>query len=243
MQQCFIDVSGKKSQQVEIGSPDGRHLLRVLKKTPGDLLWIVDALGVRWKSKITEVRGENIFAELLEKSEETRNPVKIRLVTALPKGDRLKWMIEKCCEAGVDEIIPLQSSRTVRVWGNKEYVGQKDKWQKRLLSSSKQSLRTTIPHIKPPITFNDIITIDVDSYRLILTPPDDKTISLLEYIRKSKSPDRDIYLLLGPEGGWSKEELSLAKRNNWTSVHLGRNILRIETAGLFAVQFASLWSE
>jgi 16S rRNA (uracil1498-N3)-methyltransferase len=223
------------------------HLARVLRAQPGQVFDIV-ANGFLHRAEITSVRAasaeqdaEVAFTLHEELSSDAALP--IHLLLAVFKFDRFEWAIEKATELGVARITPILARRTEK---HLALAAPKraDRWRRIALESSKQSRRTDIPQIADPAPLAAALARETAPLRILLSETEQSLTlaAALQRVSFNLQPATDnlqLALAIGPEGGWTPEEMSLFTTHNWTHVTLGPRILRAETAAIAAIAIAS----
>ena len=204
------------------------HLVRVLRARIGEDFDIAAGESVR-RGRITSVKEDRVEFELGEEISAARM-IEITLVLAIFKFDRMEWAIEKCTELGVSRIVPVISRRTDSHLAAAS-AKRVERWQRIARQASEQSRRTTPPEILPPIRFADALT-GAAALRIVLAESEERT--LLRDVLKSNASASAIILAVGPEGGWTEDELQSFRQAGWISVSLGNTILRAETAAIAA---------
>ncbi|MGA2646754.1 MAG: 16S rRNA (uracil(1498)-N(3))-methyltransferase [Candidatus Sulfotelmatobacter sp.] len=204
------------------------HLVRVLRARIGEDFDIVAGVSVR-RGRITSVKEDRVEFELGEEIS-AAGMIEITLVLAIFKFDRMEWAIEKCTELGVSRIVPVISRRTDSHLAAAS-AKRVERWQRIARQASEQSRRTTPPEILPPIRFADALT-GAAALRIVLAESEERT--LLRDVLKSNASASAIILAVGPEGGWTEDELQSFRQAGWISVSLGNTILRAETAAIAA---------
>ena len=204
--------------------PEGeaRHVLKVLRGRPGDALEVVDA---RRRLYVTELRdqGEVVVLEAIETPAEE---VEISLYQAVPKGGRMDLVVEKATEVGATRIVPLLTQR-----GIVEPTGGKvTRWRRVAEAAARQSLRMGVPEVWAPMYFPEAVREAGEVGVLLHNGPE---LDPLEAVVGSP-----VSLFVGPEGGWSEEEMRLAAEAGLARAQLGPYRLRSETAGVVAVALA-----
>jgi 16S rRNA (uracil1498-N3)-methyltransferase len=216
------------------------HLARVLRAQPGQVFDIV-ANGFLHRAEITSVRAasaeqdaEVAFTLHEELSSDAALP--IHLLLAVFKFDHFEWAIEKATELGVARITPILARRTEK---HLALAAPKraDRWRRIALESSKQSRRTGIPQIADPAPLAAALARETAPLRILLSETE-QSLSLAAAVQRA-SFNLQLALAIGPEGGWTPEEMSLFTTHNWTHVTLGPRILRAETAAIAAIAIAS----
>lgn len=206
---------------------DSQHAIRVLRKSAGDVVEVVDGKGCRYRCRIVDPHPKHAGIEIIE-----RKAVKpawnnhITIAVAPTKHlDRMEWLVEKLTEIGVNRITPLRCRHSER----KEL--KRNRLEKIAVSAMKQSLKATLPIVDEMTDFKHFVTSDIPPQRFIAYCDDyiERKALVDEY-----HPDEDTAILIGPEGDFSPEEVSLAFDNGFRPVTLGNNRLRTETAALVA---------
>lgn len=214
-----------------ITGSDARHIASVLRMSVGDRLSLVmgdgrECTGVIVSASPTEVRGEVISCA----PSEGEPSVKITVIQCLPKGDKMDLIVQKCVEVGVTSIIPAMSERSVVRLQPDRAERRVARWRRIAEEASKQCGRSAIPSVLNVVTFADAVSSTFgDSLKLIPFELE-REHSLKAELEKSKPAE--VVFCIGPEGGFTFEEVSLARSRGFVPITLGRRILRTETAGL-----------
>lgn len=219
-----------------IEGEDVRHIKDVLRYAVNDNLDICDENGVKYITKINNMAKEKISLKILEVSEETSEPsINITLFQGLPKSDKLEMIIQKCTELGVSEIVPVITDRVIVKIDEKSASKKVERWNKIALEAGKQSGRQKIPKIKNINNLKNLIE-NISKYDILLLPYEcEKEITLKSVLRNLDANVKNIAIMIGPEGGFSENDLKLLDLPNVKKVTLGPRILRTETAGLATV--------
>ena len=204
------------------------HLVRVLRARIGQEFEIVADAVVR-RGRVVTIGDNRVEFELGEGIPEKTASAQLTLLLAIFKFDRMEWAIEKCTELGVTRIIPVIAHRTDPHLASAS-VKRVERWRRLALQASEQSRRTTPPEITDPIKFREALTLPAN-LKIALSEAEEQ-IQLLEVARCSEAGE--ILLTIGPEGGWTKDELELFQKNGWLAASLGPTILRAETAAIAA---------
>jgi 16S rRNA (uracil1498-N3)-methyltransferase len=204
------------------------HALKVLRLGSGDPVVLFDGSGGELHARL-DVRAPLAVATDGQWQKVCREaPLSIVLVQALASGDKMDWIIQKAVELGAIGIIPVQAARSVlRLTG--ERAGKKrEHWHQVVIAACEQCGRNRLPFVAPVQSLAACLAQDADAARWILAPGGEP----LSKIQPVASP---IHLFIGPEGGWSDEELALCLHAGGRAVGMGPRILRTETAGLAAL--------
>ena len=223
-----------------------QHLARVLRAQPGQVFDVV-ANGFLHRAEVTSVSESQVSFTLLEELEADA-ALPIHLLIAVFKFDHFEWAIEKATELGVARITPILARRTEKHLAQAS-ANRVTRWRRIALESAKQSRRTDLPEIADPAKLEAALAAEAAPVRLLLSEIE-QSVSLASALSKANELDaphleemwdgsgNKLALAIGPEGGWSPEEMALFTQHNWTHVTLGPRILRAETAAIAALAIA-----
>ncbi|MEN6348518.1 MAG: 16S rRNA (uracil(1498)-N(3))-methyltransferase [Syntrophomonas sp.] len=236
MHRFFVSADNIKDDIVYIDAFQTRHIEKVLRLKPGDSVMVFDGLGTEYQVKLLKKESDMLLAEIEKKNDRQHTPaVNLTLVQGIAKGDKMDTIIQKAVEIGVKTIVPLQSEHTVvRIDGEK--AGKKlQRWQAIAREACKQCRRNYIPEIKPVMDFQGLMFELSEKPVIMLYENEEKTrLGTVLKDHKDRFEEKGIFLLVGPEGGFSRQEVRLAQNHNVILAGLGPGILRTETAGLAA---------
>jgi len=212
-----------ESGSVSLKETEAHHLVHVLRHAAGDLVELFNGQGLVASCRISTVRKRDVELEVLSASRDPLPTVSFTLATAVPKGDRFEWLVEKATELGVSRLIPITTSRSVVDPRDSKL----DKLRQAVVTACKQSGRNHLMSIMPVMNWEDLIRTEIPQHRSLLAHPGGVPLSTL-----SLAQDRPILALVGPEGGFSDDEVAVATASGSIAVQMGKNILRIETAAI-----------
>jgi 16S rRNA (uracil1498-N3)-methyltransferase len=214
------------------------HLNRVLRVRVGQEFDIVVGDVVK-RGTVSSIADRRVDFDLGKELLAVTAP-DITLALAIFKFDRMEWAIEKCTELGVSRILPVIARRSDAHLASAA-VKRVERWRRLALQASEQSRRAAPPEIAVPTKFAQATNL-AGGRRFVLAESEETT-SLRDAI-ESHPLEGEVVLAVGPEGGWTEEELQQFHNAGWTSVSLGRNILRAETAAIAAMAIvASGWAQ
>ena len=202
------------------------------------MLTVCDGTGNDYEAEITEISEDNIKLEIKKTTFTESEPmVKITLFQGLPKGEKMELIIQKCVELGVFSIIPVNTERCIVKLDSKKEKKKIERWQKISESAAKQSGRGIIPEIGNVISFSEALkkAADMDMAMIPYELEQDRGIKAFLDEYKKLENKKTLGIFIGPEGGFSAEEIEKAVSSGVVPVTLGKRILRTETAGLTAV--------
>lgn len=206
---------------------------------PGEVVSVSDGETEKeYRCHIEGFEEEKVHLRLdFIKEADVELPVRVTLFQGLPKSDKMDYIIEKCTELGVSEVIPVRTSRSVMKLDEKKAGKRTEHWQGKAEAAAKQSKRSMIPVVHEPVSMAEAVKMcgELDN-RLIpyeLTEGFEKTREMISNIK----PGSTVGIFIGPEGGFSEEEIALAESAGVTPVTLGKRILRTETAALVVLSW------
>jgi 16S rRNA (uracil1498-N3)-methyltransferase len=208
------------------------HLVRVLRARVGQEFDIATGSVVR-RGRIVSVEGCRVEFELGEEVS-VAPAANVTLLLAIFKFDRMEWAIEKCTELGVSRIVPVIARRTDAHLASAA-AKRAERWRRIALQAAEQSRRAAPPEIAAPIKLQDWPSLTAGALRIILAESEQQT-ALCDVLASHQG--REIVLAIGPEGGWTEDELQFLQTSGWISASLGRTILRAETAAIAATAIA-----
>lgn len=213
------------------------HLARVLRAEPGQIFDVV-AGGFLHRAEIVRVAEDEVVFTLHEELE-SDTALPLHLLLAVFKFDHMEWAIEKATELGVLRITPILARRTEKHLAQAA-AKRADRWRRIALEASKQSRRTTIPEIAEPIALKVALELEQSPTRILLSETEQATALSAALTNSIGSTGYEsVALAIGPEGGWTPEEMTLFTQHNWQPVTLGPRILRAETAAIAAIAITS----
>lgn len=238
MTRLFCDFPLAIGENIELPKDAARHIM-VLRLSAGDPLTLFNGLGGEYQARITRIDRKQVVAEIVShSSREAELPYRITLAQGIPEATKMDWIIEKAVELGVSDIIPLAAQRSVVRLDNDRAEKRLSRWQAIAISAAQQCGRNRLPHIASPVGTGEYLRQTTPSPRILFSPRATETLS--EWARHQKP--QNITLLIGPEGGFSPEEETMAEQQGVTFLSMGPRILRTETAGLAAVAaINALW--
>ena len=235
----FINKNQLKENKIRITGELLKHLRDSLRIKKGEMIFCVDEDGTKY-AVLATYTGQDLFdGDIMETtSRKKESAISINLVQAVPKGPKLDFIIQKTTELGINAITPVISERSV-VRIEKERAEEKSRrWKRIALEAAQQSNRLDVPDIAPPISFHDYMASFKKGDLNLMLYEGEKRMGIKEVLRsiqEAKSEVKTIILLIGPEGGFSQEEVETAVDAGFTPVSLGDLILRTETAPIVAL--------
>ena len=219
---------------VHISGPLLNHLRQSLRLQPGEILTVTDDRGRRYRTEIIEVTSRAVTGRIVETiAAPVRTSPSIVLAQALLKGEKMDWVIQKATELGVERIVPLAASHSVIRLRADRIEHQLARWQRIALEAAQQSERWSVPIISPPAAVRELLDWSKPAQSKLVLAERSQGASLTA-VPLARAGD-EIWLLVGPEGGWEDEELGQVLQHGYTAITLGSRILRAETAAIATI--------
>lgn len=216
------------SNSLTLSDQEFLHATKVLRHKVGDVIHCIDGLGARYDATIEAIESDFLVASIFSKEIESPPKTRVSVAISLTKtSDRFENFLEKATELGVSEILPMISERTVSRPDERKREGKNERWERIILAACKQSQRYRLPILHPIQRFADIMKRD-DELKLIPYELSTKQ-GLPSMLRES------VLFVIGPEGGFTVEEVIIAKTSGFKEISFGKTILRVDTAGIFAL--------
>ena len=232
------------SGTASLSADEAHHLTHVLRLRFGDEIAVFDGNGREYRARIERVSREGALLHLIEEISAAPEPaVRLTLAQAVLKGDKMEDVVRDATMMGVAAIEPLISTHTtVRMKALSE--GQvTDRWRRIAVASAKQCRRAVLPVIGNGTAFDEMVVQDTAEMRLMLVEPTGAIEGHPVSTVQGQRP-RSATLIVGPEGGWTPEEIETAVRAGWMPITLGRRTLRADAVAIVAIgvlQF--LWAD
>lgn len=215
-----------ENNTVELPEDESKHCVRVLRKKAGDEIMLIDGKGNKAICKITDDNPKKCKLEIVEKVHFPAREIGLHIAIAPTKNfDRMDWMLEKCTEIGVSEFTFLETENSERNKINME------RCEKILIQSIKQSKQYWLPKLNNIISFKQFISNqNTTELNCLMAWCNENSLT----INETTDLKKHTLLLIGPEGDFTEVEAKLAIDNNFKTISLGKNILRTETAAVYA---------
>ena len=201
------------------------HARDVLRKQTGDLLQIFDGRGLEGRAQIVSMTSETVellVQECWQAAAQSSGRL-LTLATAVPKGDRFRWLVEKATELGVHRLIPLVAQRSIVDPG----IGKLDKLRQTIVEASKQSGRSQLMQLDAPLDWKTLLAREFSGRTVLIAHPGGEPLGQL-----LPQVTGEILCVVGPEGGLTRAELESGLAAGAQLAGLGPTILRIETAAI-----------
>jgi 16S rRNA (uracil1498-N3)-methyltransferase len=230
----FIPASSIEGDRVQLSPEQSHQVCHVLRLKPGDTIVVLDDSGTEYHVTLTAVCRTETVGQVTSRQRAPGEPTaEVTLFQSLLIREKFEWVLQKGTEVGVAQFVPVLTERglvrTRTIEDNKL-----DRWQRILTEAAEQSHRGRIPQLEPIATFDHAILQLKDFDRCLIAAPCDSVVTLREALQGITRSPASIAVMIGPEGGFTEEEMARARKNGAVPIGLGPRILRTETAAMVA---------
>jgi 16S rRNA (uracil1498-N3)-methyltransferase len=219
----FYCPNPPRDGRIRLDADEARHMTRVCRLGLADRVEIFDGRGYAALCEIVAIGDDSVELGVRATLSPRLPPLSLTLATAVAKGDRFDWLVEKATELGVERLIPLVTARSVVTPGPSKLI----RLERSIIEASKQCRRHRLMVLDPPITWTELVASRPDGVRFLADPDGDPPTFWPTIVI-----GQEALLAVGPEGGFTDQERNLARECGWHAISLSVNTLRIETAGL-----------
>jgi len=245
MAERFFIAAPPRDGRALLGADEARHLARVLRAKVGDAVVVFDGRGGQWPARVARIDRDSVAVDLIDDltnagaaadhSAGIHAGPALTLAVALPKGERQKWMVEKLTELGVDRLVPLVTARGVA----EATAAATSRLERVVIEACKQCGRNTLLEIGAAATIESLAAALPPAASRLIAHPGGPPLDAAAVIAAGADVPRDLVAAVGPEGGFTPDEVAAAERHGFRPVSLGPHVLRIETAAIaLAARFA-----
>jgi 16S rRNA (uracil1498-N3)-methyltransferase len=226
----FVNPEQIMRGQAVLKGSELKHLRTVRRLRAGDEIELFDGQGKRYSARIAQEKPTEAVVEITGIYQETTSLTLI-LGQALPKARKMDVIVQKATELGASAVIPFCCARTIPQYDEKRGSIRVRRWQKIAREAAKQCGRTTVPEVKKIVSFRELLGLYPD-FGLKFIPWEEERRRKLKALLRRNRQEKNIFMVIGPEGGFTAEEISQAKSSGFIPVSLGKRILRTETVAL-----------
>lgn len=235
MSRFFVKDIDNISNVIRIYGEDVNHIKNVLRMRSGDILEVSDGRGFDYIVEILKLEQDCITTGIIQsQANRTEPPVQVTLFQGIPKSDKMDFIVQKSVELGIVKIVPVITGRTVvKLDSQKDSIKKVERWRKIALEAAKQCGRGALPTVENVMSFGEALEYATEN-DLSIMPYEKETAQGLRNIIMNNKP-RKKGIFIGPEGGFTEEEVKKAVAFDIKPVTLGPRILRTETAGIAVI--------
>lgn len=221
------------TRRTELGHEDFHYLKHVLRLRTGDPVILFDGVGNEYDAFIDGFDASRVLLEIREERHVDDPSPPVILAQALPKEGKMDFIVQKATELGVKAVIPFTSARTVPKLTAEKAAARAKRWRKIAAEASKQCGGVIVPRVSEILTFEAMIDKAAGASLCLFFWEEEQDRGIRDIFSGTFGPaPSEISIVVGPEGGFSRDEVTAARKRGFTTAHLGRRILRVETAAL-----------
>jgi 16S rRNA (uracil1498-N3)-methyltransferase len=236
MAERFFTPMPLANTQVLLEGPEAHHLLHVIRAKAGTEVVLFDGSGLEAAARVDGVSRSSVNLTVLSRRQVDRErKVHITLAVSLPKGDRQRWLVEKAVELGIRRLVPLETSRGVA----EATTAALARMRRTVVEACKQCGRNVLMEIMPPIEWTAYAAAATAPVCWLAHPGGEPLVAIVRRLAAGEPP-LAFDLAIGPEGGFTPEEVTAGAAAGWRPVDLGPSILRIESAAVYLAAAACM---
>lgn len=233
MKQFLIDQTCRLGTSIKLTDRDFHYICHVRRHSAGQLITVKDRNGSSYNARITEIAHDSCTLSIIDENEQISRSYNLDLYCCFPKGKKLDGIVRQATEAGVSKIIPLFSDHSLIQYRNAgDFANKKNRLTKIIREAEQQSGSIVNTELSDPLKLSDIEPLKENQYGFFCHQDFIEKNTLSELLQKEVET---VKILIGPEGGLSEKEITLLKQKGYLPLFLGTNVLRTETACLFAL--------
>lgn len=230
MNHFFIDPQHIHESRIQFPSDVSHQIVRVLRLKLDSMVMVLDNHGHQYEVRLEELDANQCVGEIvLARKIVTEPETRLHLMIAMTQREKFEWVLQKSCEIGVHKITPIMCERSIQISAS-DFQKKKERWERILKEAAEQSRRGMIPVLNVPVQIQSAFH---DPAHIRLIAWENEQNRRLNDIFKNQNSS-DISLLIGPEGGFSEQEVQSASSLGWLPFSMGKRILRMETAAIVA---------
>ncbi len=243
MQRYFVNPEQMDNNTVTISGSDVHHIIRVMRFREGQSIVVSNGQGRDVIARIDQLsEADDVITATIERDvepfEQRELPVRVSIAQSLPKSDKMDWIIQKGTELGAFQFVPFVSGRTIVRLNDKKEKQRIERWHKIAKEAAEQSHRSILPRIGSVLNWDQLLKIRSRFDLAVIAYENEQAVTLYEAI-SDFTAGSSIIMVIGPEGGFSREEVEQAVAAGFQPVSLGKRILRTETAALYGLSCLS----
>jgi 16S rRNA (uracil1498-N3)-methyltransferase len=234
---CYVPTALQSQNTLWLPAAAAAHVAKVLRLRAGAALTLFDGRGGEFEAQVLALERRGVQVRVgAHRAIERESPIAVTLLQCLVRAERMDWIVQKATELGVAAIVPLVSQHSVVRLDDSSAERRVSHWQAVALSACEQCGRNRVPSVHPAVAFERACAEARDgAARWMLAPQTPQSLANAAYALASAGPVTALSMLVGPEGGFSEEERTIAQEHGFVGCHLGARVLRAETAALAAL--------
>lgn len=234
MSRFFVSPESIHGDNVIIDGKEAHHIVDVMRLSVSDKVVVFDGTGAEYSGIIEKIEKGSVTVHIADVRKAVSGKTRrVTLIQAVPKKDKMDYIVEKATELGVSGIIAVMTSRTIPQWNHDKVCAQLERWRKIAKSAAKQCGRSDLPGIFSANDLGSAADMVKDCGTKLIAALVDEARPIKTVLKDAQKGD--IVIAIGPEGDFTPKELALAAEEGFVVVNLGARVLRSDTAGLAAV--------
>jgi len=235
MHRFFVSEENLRGQQVVFTDRQAHQIRNVLRMKSGDHVIVLDNTGCEYTVILTSVTRQDVVGEVISRQQAQAEPkTQITLYQSLLAREKFEWVLQKCTEVGVASFVPIVTERSIVRRQDAITPRKLSRWRDIITEAAEQSGRGRIPQIEDPANFADAVCRLSCFDRCLIGTPGTNSVSMKEVLQLGSDEPVTVALFIGPEGGFTDDEIADACSQGATAFSLGKRILRTETAAVVA---------
>lgn len=232
---CFVDPETWQEPLIRLGPDDAHHWMDVLRVRAGDRAVVSDGRGGEAVGEVAVISGGQVTVRVVERRRQDSSAA-VMLIQAIPKAQKMEWIIQKATELGVWSIQPVMTERGVVKLDDERAEHRTARWQRVAVEAAKQCRTAWIPKVEPVVRFKALMESGPKVDVMLMGVLESDTVPLKQCLSglKVRRPNT-VALLIGPEGDFSPAEIQAARSAGAIPVSYGNRVLRVETAALYGL--------
>ncbi len=237
----YIHNDQIQANQAVISGSEAHHMAVVLRLLTGDIVTLITSTSAVWEAHIETISTQEVRLKLIQQTPGTASSTSIIVAQALLKARKMDVLVRQLTELGISGFAPYFSSRSIPTPQPVKMKARLDRWERISREAAKQCGSTRLPEVYPATNFQSLLTLAKPADLKIIFWESKAGDAVKPVGLESGATPANIFLVLGPEGGFTLDEIALAKENGFKTAGLGPRILRAETAALAATTLAQYW--
>jgi 16S rRNA (uracil1498-N3)-methyltransferase len=235
MQRYFVEPHLFSDHDVTIVGDDVHHIVNVMRSRIGDEIVVCDGLGRVACARLVSFTDKQVTAEIIELlAARSELPIRVTIGQGLPKGEKMEWILQKGTELGAFAFFPFSSERTIVKLDAKKEAKKLERWRKIVKEAAEQSHRAVLPEVLSPVSWKQALA-SARQYTRCVIAYEKEDSRTLHHVLDTLSTGDSLLVLIGPEGGFSADEVAQAEAEGILPVTLGPRVLRTETASQYVL--------
>lgn len=227
----YISTNLQNAADCSLGPDNLRYLKNVLRLKPGDALSVFDGFGHEYMARIDAFGNDSVRVRLEQPIDHSDKSIHVTLAQAVPKANKMDAIVKSAAELGVDEIIAFAGERSISRIGSEKAASRVERWQKIVTEAARCTRSAYVARVFGVLSFQEMLACAMPGAAKWIFWEEENRRTIRDVLTDPAGSGKDsLFIIIGPEGGLSKDEVRFARDTGFLSVTLGRRILKVETA-------------